>query len=79
MLAYKYLNVLTVNFINGREFLSLTEKEVKEMIPPIGLAKRIIRCLPSSSQVYMAVITYISCYMFLVTSCIRRDTDKWWW
>jgi len=34
------------NYIDGKEFLLLTEKEIKEMVPPIGLTKKIIRLLP---------------------------------
>jgi len=40
--------LLIENFIDGREFLSLTADEVKAMVPPIGLAKKIVRFLPSS-------------------------------
>ena len=39
------------NYIDGKEFLLLTEKEVKEMVPPLGLAKKISRLLPSPSEV----------------------------
>lgn len=40
--------LLLRNFIGGREFLSLTAEEVKVMVPPIGLAKKIIRLISSS-------------------------------
>ena len=32
--------------IDGQEFIKLTETEVKEMVPPIGLAKKILRMIP---------------------------------
>lgn len=34
------------NYIDGQEFMKLTETEVKEMVPPIGLAKKILRMIP---------------------------------
>ena len=33
----------TENYIDGVEFVSLTLPEIKEMVPPIGLAKKIHR------------------------------------
>ena len=30
------------NYIDGKDFLLLTEKEIKEMVPPIGLTKKIM-------------------------------------
>ena len=33
-------------YIDGQEFIKLTETEVKEMVPPIGLAKKILRMIP---------------------------------
>ncbi|XP_065907919.1 uncharacterized protein [Dysidea avara] len=43
------------NFIDGREFLSLTAEEVKEMITPIGLAKKIVRFIPLSKHLSSAL------------------------
>ena len=40
--------IILENFVDGREFLSLTAEEVKAMVPPIGLIKKIARFLPSS-------------------------------
>ena len=34
------------NYIDSSEFVNLTPPEVKEMVPPIGLAKKIIRLIP---------------------------------
>ena len=39
-------NFGTDNYIDGIEFCSLTEDEVKTIVPPIGLARKIIRILP---------------------------------
>lgn len=36
------------NYIDGTEFHLLKEDDVKAMVPPIGLAKKIIRLLPVS-------------------------------
>ena len=38
--------LLVENYIDGKEFIKLTEAEVKVMVPPIGLAKKIIRLIP---------------------------------
>ncbi len=34
------------NYIDGTEFLSLTETDMKSLVPPIGLAKKILRLIP---------------------------------
>ena len=31
------------NYIDGTEFVALSEAEIKEMVPPIGLAKKIMK------------------------------------
>ena len=30
------------HYIDGKEFLTLTDKEIKTMVPPIGLALRLV-------------------------------------
>ena len=35
------------NYIHGEEFLCLTESDVKAMVPPIGLARKVMRLLPT--------------------------------
>lgn len=43
------------NYIDGTEFLTLTEAEVKAMVPPIGLARKILRLRPQlEPEVYNA-------------------------
>jgi hypothetical protein len=42
----EYCEKFEDNFIDGREFVKLTEDEVKQMVPPLGLAKKIIRMIP---------------------------------
>ncbi len=37
------------NFIDGTEFVNLTSGEVKQMVSPLGLAKKIIRMIPKVS------------------------------
>ena len=37
---------LVQNYIDGSEFVALSEAEVKEIVPPIGLAKKILKLLP---------------------------------
>ena len=43
------------NFIDGKEFLKLTENEVKEMVAPLGLAKKIIRMIPKVCLYNLAI------------------------
>ena len=43
------------NCIDGIEFLLLQDEEVKRMVPPLGLAKKIIHLIPRP-----AVMTYYS-------------------
>ena len=58
MAAQSYLNMMcnarglsqlvsfpSENYIDGAEFLTLTESEVKAMVPPIGLARKVMRLL----------------------------------
>lgn len=40
------ISLILKNYIDGAEFLTLTEAEVKAMIPPIGLARKLLRLLP---------------------------------
>jgi len=48
-LTYKCRTALShlENYIDGTEFFHLTEEEVCSMIPPMGLAKKIMRFIPS--------------------------------
>lgn len=34
------------NYIDGKEFMKLTESEVRAVVAPIGLAKKIMRLIP---------------------------------
>ena len=38
------------NYIDGSEFVKLSEAEVKQMVPPIGLAKKIVHLIPRVSN-----------------------------
>ena len=31
------------NYVDGESFLSLTEQDIKDMIPPIGIVKKILK------------------------------------
>ena len=41
--------LVTGNYVDGKEFISLTQDEVKEMVPPLGLAKKVLRLIPQVS------------------------------
>lgn len=43
---FSSIYVYTDNYIDGSEFVKLTEQEVKEMIPAIGVMKKVTRLLP---------------------------------
>ena len=45
-----------MNYIDGKEFLALKEEEIYKMVPPVGLAKKIIRMLPSTSSVSLQLV-----------------------
>ena len=47
-------DILPDNYIDGKEFCKLTEAEVKAMVPPIGLAKKIVHLISK-------VITFRQC------------------
>ena len=34
------------NYVDGAEFVSLTEEEIKGMVPPLGLFKKILKLRP---------------------------------
>lgn len=38
--------MLLDNYIDGKEFMKLSEAEVKQMITAIGIAKKIVRLIP---------------------------------
>ena len=40
------LMFLAENYIDGAAFVALSLPEVREMVPPIGLAKKIIKLIP---------------------------------
>ena len=40
------LSCTTDNFIDGSEFVNLTLQEIKEIVPPLGLAKKIAKLIP---------------------------------
>ena len=35
------------NYIDGGAFVTLSAEEIKEMVPPIGLAKKILKLIPT--------------------------------
>ena len=39
----------------GKEFLTLTDKEIKTMVPPIGLAYKLFRLLPPDKEVCVCI------------------------
>ena len=45
------------NYIDGAEFLTLKESEVKAMVPPIGLARKIMRLLPHTLVIMVVCCT----------------------
>ena len=70
--------VLTDNYIDGEEFVGLLPAEVREMVPPIGLAKKIIKLIPTST-VYMYVrnnwINFSAIGAFFIVQQTVEDRD----
>lgn len=59
------------NYIDGTEFLSLSM--VKDMVPPIGLAKKIARLLPSCQACCCTMLLYCDgICVFLLDSSQRH-------
>ena len=58
MHAYYYMYFYNVaNYIDGKEFLDLTDHDVREMVPAIGIAKKISRLIPKSGlQVFLSTV-----------------------
>ena len=52
------LCLLSDNYIDGAEFLTLTESEVKAIIPPIGLARKVMRLLPQREVTIASVLSF---------------------
>ena len=57
------------NYIDGREFLLLKESEVKLLVPPLGLARKIVRMIPQPLTHADIVVEVSSIYMY-VTLCV---------
>ena len=47
---------LSENYFDGGEFLKITETEVKAMVPPIRLAKKVMRLLPQHEVTLYSLI-----------------------
>ena len=52
------------NFIDGKEFVALKENEVKELIAPLGIVKKILRLIPTQDLVSM-YMTHLACTCIL--------------
>ena len=39
--------LLLENYLDGTEFIALSEDEIKSMVPPLGLVKKIMKLQPS--------------------------------
>ena len=55
---------LAENYIDGVEFSTLTENEVKAMVPPIGLARKVMRLLPHR-QVILTSLLKVSWLVYI--------------
>ena len=44
------------NYIDGKEFLKLTEQDIKEMIPAVGIIKKLARLIPKVCTGYTQCI-----------------------
>ena len=50
------------NYVDGEEFVKLTEAEIKEMVPPIGIAKKVMRLQPK-----VKIIVHLLCQKLNLT------------
>ena len=51
------------NYIDGREFLQLSQQDLKEMIPAMGIVKKLSRLI---SKVYTA-LKFILCIKYIIS------------
>ena len=42
------------NYIDGATFMGLTVAEIKEIVPPIGLAKKVVHLLPKVCNIFLS-------------------------
>ena len=51
------------NCIDGKEFFDLSETDIKEMVPPIGLARKVMRLFPTPKVIMstMVAVCHICC------------------
>ena len=54
------------NYIDGVAFVSLTLPEIREMVPPIGLAKKIVKLIP---KVYVCTLTCLCISAIFFSHC----------
>ena len=52
------------NYIDGKKFLKLTEAEVKSMVAPIGIAKKILRLIPKVHVTCISLLSVITTNYF---------------
>ena len=62
--------LLSDNYIDGNEFTKLTEAEVKDLVPPIGLAKKVIRMIPKVCAYPVLMVMHV-CAGSLLTHPIK--------
>ena len=49
------------NYIDGKEFMNLSEQEVKKIIPAIGIVKKIMRLIPKVLIICDTVLKVMGC------------------
>lgn len=59
-----YIYFYVENLIDGKEFVALQENEVKDLIPPLGIVKKILRlaytCQRQGSLKHVYYVIYLS-------------------
>ena len=69
------IHYFSENYINGKEFVSLSEQEIRSMVTPIGLVRKILRLLPQH-QVYICnSASYILEYTYQNNHAIHLYQD----
>lgn len=53
-----FLCVILDNYIDGEAFSSLTEQDIKEIVPPIGLVKKILKLRQVSFNIVLLSYRY---------------------
>ena len=68
------------NYIDGATFVGLTVAEIKEIVPPIDLAKKIVNLLPKACNIFLSpfVLSHSYSRIYLLHLCFLSNHIYAW-